>query len=89
MDSNNEFKETYFKKQTWNQTCSYFDDVFKIEDIDLDNISMHEKSYENILVYNTSYKVLVDSKPLGIRSDKINRFIRNYNGSRYLILFLS
>ena len=50
---------------------------------------MHEKSYENILVYNTSYKGLVDSKPLGIRSDKINRFIRNYNGSRYLILFLS
>ena len=37
-----------------------FDDVLKIEDFDLDNISIDEKSNENIWVYNISYKNLVD-----------------------------
>ena len=29
---------------------------WKIEDSDFDNISLDEKSYENILVYDISYK---------------------------------
>ena len=37
-----------------------FDDVLKVEDFDLDNISIDEKSNENIWVYNISYKNLVD-----------------------------
>ena len=32
-----------------------FDDVIKIEDFDPDSL-IDEKSYENILVYNFSYK---------------------------------
>ena len=28
--------------------CYYFDDIIKIEDFDLDNIIIDEKSYENI-----------------------------------------
>ena len=34
--------------------------TFKIEDLDFDNIVIDEKSYENILVYNISYKILID-----------------------------
>ena len=83
MDSNNEFKEIDIK----NRTCYYFDDITKIEDFDLDNSSIDEKSYENILVYNISYKHLIDSKLLLIRFDKIDRFIRVYNETRYLVLF--
>ena len=32
----------------------YFNDIIKSEDIDLDNILIDEKSYENILAYNVS-----------------------------------
>ena len=51
----------------------YFDDITKIEDLNLDNILKDEKSYENILVYNISYKTLIDAKPLLIRFDEIDR----------------
>ena len=40
-----------------NWTCYYFEDL-KFGDFDLDNILINEKSYENILVYNISYKTL-------------------------------
>ena len=33
------------------------------------------------------YKTLIGAKPLNIRFDKIDRFIRIPNGSRYLVLF--
>ena len=69
------------------RTCYYFDDINKIEDLDLDNILIDEKSYENILVYNISYKTLIDAKPLRIRFDKIDGFIRVYEATRYLVLF--
>ena len=58
----------------------------KIEDFDLDNILIDEKSYESNLVYNISYS-LIDSKHLHNRSDKIGGFIRVYDGTRYLVLF--
>ena len=83
MDSNNELKEIDIK----NRTCYYFDDIIKIEDFYLDNILIDEKSYENILVYNISYKTLIDTKPLRIRFDKIDGFIRAYDGTRYLVSF--
>ena len=40
-----------------------------------------------ILVYNISYKTLVDAKPLCIMFDKIDVFIRVYDGTIYLVLF--
>ena len=83
IDSNNELKEINIK----NRNCYYFSDITKIEDFDLDNISIDDKSYENILVYNISYKSLIDSKPLRIRFNKIDGFIRVYDKTRYLILF--
>ena len=61
--------------------------LIKIKDFDFDNILIDEKSYEDILVYNVSYKSLIDSKHLRIRLDKIDVFIRVHNGTRYSILF--
>ena len=52
-----------------------------------ENILMDENSCENILNYDISYKTLIGSKPLHIRFDKIDGFIRFYDGSRYLTLF--
>ena len=48
---------------------------------------MDEQSPENILVYDILYRKLIDPKPLGIRFDKIDGFVRVFDGSRYLVLF--
>ena len=85
MDSNDELKEIDNK----NCVCYYFDDIINIEDFNLDNILTDEKSHENILVYSISYKILIDTKALCIRFNKIDGFIRVYNGTRYLVLFES
>ena len=58
---NNEFKKVSIK----NCMC-YFDNIIKLEDFDLDNILIDKKPYENILIYNISYKALIDRKPLCI-----------------------
>ena len=63
------------------------DDIIKIEDFDLNNVLIDENSYENILVYNISYKSLIDSKPWRIRFDKLDGFIRVYDRTKYLVLF--
>ena len=82
MDSNYEFKEIHIK----NHTCYYFDDIIKSEDFNLYNTLIDEKSYEKILDYNISYKNLT-AKPLCMRFDEIDGFIRAYDGTRYLVLF--
>ena len=43
----NEFKKVRIK----NCTCYYFDDIIKLENFDLDNISINKKSRESILIY--------------------------------------
>ena len=50
---------------------------------------MDEKSHENILIYDISYKTLIDPKLLQSRFDKINEFNKIYDGTRYLTLFHS
>ena len=44
-----------------------------------------EKSYQHILVYNISYKTFIGAKPLRIMFDKMDGFIRVYDGIRYLL----
>ena len=61
--------------------------MIKIEDFDHDNILVDEKACENILIYNISYKSLIDSNRLHIRFDKIDEFIRVYDRTRYLVFF--
>ena len=67
--------------------CYYFSDIIKLEDFDLDNILIDKKSYKNIMIYDISYKTLIDSKSLHIRFDQMGGFIRTYDGTRYLTLF--
>ena len=85
MSSNDALKEIDIK----NRTRCYFDDIIKIEDCNLDNILIGGKSHENILVYNTSYKTLIDAKPLCIMFEKIDGFNRVYDETRYLVFFVS
>ena len=69
-----------------NRACCYFDDIIKLDNFDLDNISLDKKSHENILIYNILYKNLIDSKPLRIRFDKTDGFIRIYDGMTELYI---
>ena len=48
---------------------------------------MDEKSHENVLIYDISYKILIGPKPLCIRFEKVDGFLRVYDGIRYLVLF--
>ena len=50
-------------------------------------ILIDKKTFANILVYNISYKSLIDSKRLSITFNKIDGFVRVYDGTRYLVLF--
>ena len=70
-----------------NGTCCFFDDIIKLEDFDLDNSLIEEKSHKNILIDDISYKNLIGSKHLRTRFDKIERFTRIYGGTRYFTLF--
>ena len=62
--------------------------MIKIEDFDLDNILIDEKSYEIILFCNISYKSLIDSKSLRIIFDKIDGFIRVYDGTTIIFIII-
>ena len=66
--------------------CYCFNNINKIEDFHFDNILIGEKSGKNILVYNISYKTLIDTKPLRLRFDKVDGFIRLNYGTRYLFI---
>ena len=76
---NNEFRKVRIK----NCACYYFHDIIKLEDFDLDNILIDEKSNKNILIYDISYKSLIGPNALQIRFDKIDERIRIYDGTRY------
>ena len=60
--------------------------MIQLEDFDIDEILIDEKSHENILIYDILYKILVGPKPLHIRFDKADGFIRISGGTRYLAL---
>ena len=65
--------------------------TIKLEGFDLDDILMDQKSHENILIYDISYETSIYPKSSRIRFDKLDGFIRIYDGTRYLtiITFIS
>ena len=62
MESNNEIKEIDINYDT----CYYFDYIFNIDDLDLDNILLGEKLFEIISIFNFTYKTPYGEKPLYI-----------------------
>ena len=56
-----------------------------VVDIDFDILldKKSYKTYENILIYYVSYKTFMGAKPLHMRFDEIDGFIKIYNGIRY------
>ena len=83
MKTNDWSKEFNIK----NRTCYYFDEIIKFEYFYFENILIDKKTNENVLVYNISYKTFIGTQPFRISLDKIDEFIRVYDGTRYLVLF--
>ena len=85
MRSNDKLKETDLK----NCTYYYFHDIISINDLDVDNILIDEKSYKKFSIYIVAYKTPHGGKPLYIIFEKIDRCIREYDKTRYLSFFHS
>lgn len=67
------------KMERKNRTCHCFDYVTSINDLDPDNILLYEKSY----------KVPYGAKPLRNVFDKVDRYIKTYERTKYLAFFHS
>ena len=65
----------------------YFNDIIKFEDFGYHNITLDEKSNENIFIFDVTYQTFVAAKSFHIRFHNIDGFIRAYVRSRYLVLF--
>ena len=63
--------------------------LINIKNFSLDNILIDEDLYENIFIYSTTYIMWYGAQPLRIIFDKINGYIRNYYGTKYLVIFRS
>ena len=61
-----------------------FNDIIELEDFEFNNILIDRKSHENALIYDISYKPLIDPKPLRIRFNKVDGYIKIYDRTRYL-----
>ena len=59
----------------------------QIRSFDIDNILIDEKSHENYLIYDFLYETFIGAKSLRIGFNKIDGFIRIYDGARYLLWF--
>ena len=60
--------------------------ISMMTNFNFDNILLDEKSYENILIYDFSYKTLIGAKPLIVVFRKVHSFVRNHGGTKYLVL---
>ena len=80
---NNETKEVGIK----NRMGYYFDDIIKVQDFDFDNILFDEKSCQRIFIHDVSCKTFIGERFLCIMLDKVDGFIRYYDGTIYLVLF--
>ena len=84
MESKNELTEIDIK----NRVCYDFDDIISGTKINFSNILLNKKLYQNISVYNISYKTPTGPKQFHIRFDKIDGFIISLDGKiKHLNLF--
>ena len=59
------------KSKIKNCTCYYFDGIINFKDFDLLDLLLDEESYQNTLIYESSYKTFNGIKSLCIMYDKV------------------
>ena len=57
----------------------------RVGDFDFDKVLLDKTSYENILISDISQKTFMGGKPLCIRINKVDEFIKTYDGTTYLV----
>ena len=78
-----------------NQTYYFFNDMINIEDFDQNLLQIDKKSYKNINIYYIGYITAKDSdyikinsrNPLYLIISEVDGYIKERNGSRYLVFF--
>ena len=77
-----------------NQTYYFFIDSINVKNFDTNNIKIDEKLYKNILIYRIGYVIIKDLKyiklnsvyPLYLIFSKVNGYLEEINGNKYLTL---
>ena len=73
---------------------TYYDDITNIRKFYVNNIDLDEKSYRHILIYYNGHVTIKDSKyvkiysvnPLYLIFNKENKYFKEINGNKYLML---
>ena len=87
----NKVKDINIKSRTF----YFFNDIINIENFDLNNIKIDEKSYKNILIYYIEYVTIKEYvkiysvNPLYLIFRYVNGYFEEINGNRYLTLVLA
>ena len=76
-----------------NPTYYFFDDMVNVKDFDSNLLKIDKKSYKNIDIYYIRYITMKDSdsakidsvNPLYLIIDKVDGYIEESNGNKYLI----
>ena len=88
MKTSNKVKDITIK----NRTYYFFNEIISIENFDVNNIKIDEKSYKNILIYCIGYvKIKKEIKiysvnPLYLIFTNANGYFEEINENKYLIL---
>ena len=75
-----------------NRTYYFFNDIISIENFDVNNIKIDEKSHKNILVYYIGYVTIKEDlnvysvNPLYLIFTNVNGYFEEINGNKYLTL---
>ena len=84
----NKVKDTNIKTRT----CYFFNNIINIENFDLNNIKIDEKSYKNILIYYIvcltikEYLNIYSVNPLYLTFRYVNGYFEKINGNKYSML---
>ena len=66
------------KKLVLSRMCYHSRDIIKLEDFDLDNILIDEKSHENVLIYDISCKNVIIVIKSALNIDKNHYYYIRY-----------
>ena len=89
MESKDELKEINIKSHG----CYYIDDIIRFCDRDiicnyiLSDEKLYKENYKIIIIYDILCKTSMGAKPLRIRFDKIDGFIKINDKIKHLVLF--
>ena len=84
MASNDKLKEIDIK----NHTYCYFDNIVNVKYFVFDKDLLDKRSYENYLIHDVAYKTLYGAKYLRIILDKVDGYIKKYDGTNIQFYFI-